>query len=128
VPINEYPSKRDAHVTVVAIHLGPVEGGPLEAVASVHAHARRGLEGDRHFRPLGAAAGQALTLVEQEVAEGLRLAAGATRRQLTVRGIRLNELVGKRFTVGEVECYGVRLCEPCLHLQQLTRPGLITTR
>jgi MOSC domain-containing protein YiiM len=34
-------------------------------------------------------------------------------------------LVGKRFRVGEVECRGVELCEPCLHLQQLTRPGII---
>ena len=27
--------------------------------------------------------------------------------------------------VGDVECYGVELCEPCLHLQKMTRPGLI---
>ena len=37
----------------------------------------------------------------------------------------LNELIGKRFRVGEVECYGVEICEPCLHLQELTRPGII---
>jgi MOSC domain-containing protein YiiM len=42
-----------------------------------------------------------------------------------VRGVRLNDLVGKRFRVGDVECYGVELCEPCLHLQELTRPGII---
>jgi MOSC domain-containing protein YiiM len=39
--------------------------------------------------------------------------------------VRLNDLVGKRFRVGGVECYGVELCEPCLHLQELTRPGII---
>ncbi len=44
---------------------------------------------------------------------------------MTVRGVRLNDLVGKRFRVGDVECYGVELCEPCLHLQELTRPGII---
>jgi MOSC domain-containing protein YiiM len=27
--------------------------------------------------------------------------------------------------VGAVECYGIELCEPCLHLQQMTRPGII---
>ena len=37
----------------------------------------------------------------------------------------MNDLVGKRFTVGEVECLGVELCEPCLHLQEMTRPGII---
>ena len=42
-----------------------------------------------------------------------------------MRGVRLNDLVGRRFLVGEVECVGVELCEPCLHLQSLTRPGII---
>ncbi len=42
-----------------------------------------------------------------------------------MRGVRLNDLIGKRFRVGDVECFGVKLCEPCLHLQQLTRPGII---
>ncbi len=44
---------------------------------------------------------------------------------MVVRGVRVNELVGKRFWVGDVECLGVELCEPCLHLQQMTRPGII---
>jgi MOSC domain-containing protein YiiM len=39
--------------------------------------------------------------------------------------VRLNDLVGRRFRVGEVECLGVELCEPCLHLQEMTRPGII---
>ena len=42
-----------------------------------------------------------------------------------MRGVRLNDLVGKRFRVGDVECFGVELCEPCLHLQELTRPGIV---
>jgi MOSC domain-containing protein YiiM len=37
----------------------------------------------------------------------------------------LNDFVGKRFVVGEVECFGVELCEPCSHLESLTRPGII---
>ena len=44
---------------------------------------------------------------------------------LRVRGVRLNDLVGKRFAGGEVECYGVELCEPCEHLESMTRPGII---
>jgi MOSC domain-containing protein YiiM len=44
---------------------------------------------------------------------------------VTVRGVRLNDLVGKRFRVGDVECYGVELCEPCRHLEEMTRPGII---
>jgi MOSC domain-containing protein YiiM len=112
-------------MTVVAIHIGPPGALELRSVESVHALAGKGLEGDRHFYPGGAARGRALTLVEQEVVEEVGLPPGGTRRQLTVRGVRLNDLVGKRFRVGEVECYGVELCEPCLHLQKLTRPGII---
>ena len=110
---------------VEAIHIGPGEAEPLHAVDSVTAVAGRGIEGDRHYREGGAKPGQALTLVEAENVEDVGLAAGATRRQLTTRGVRLNDLVGKRFRVGDVECYGVELCEPCLHLQEMTRPGII---
>jgi MOSC domain-containing protein YiiM len=112
-------------MTVVAIHIGPVESGELEAVESVSAVAGQGLEGDRHFHPEGAPPGNALTLVEEEVVEDVGLAPGGTRRQVTVRGIALNDLIGKRFRVGEVECYGIEICEPCNHLQKMTRPGII---
>ena len=110
---------------IEAIHIGADEGGPLSPVESVRAFAGKGLEGDRNFREGGAKPGQAITLVEAEIVEDVGLAPGATRRQITVRGVALNDLVGKRFTVGEVECYGVELCEPCLHLQEMTRPGII---
>jgi MOSC domain-containing protein YiiM len=63
--------------------------------------------------------------VEEENDESVGLAPGATRRQVTTRGVRLNDLVGKRFRVGEVECYGVELCEPCSHLERMTRPGIV---
>jgi hypothetical protein len=112
-------------VTVVAIHIGAEKSGLLREVPTAAAHAGQGLEGDRYFQPLGAPAGTALTLIEHEVVEALGLPPGAARRQLTVRGVHLNELVGKHFTVGDVLCYGVELCEPCLHLQNMTRPGLI---
>jgi MOSC domain-containing protein YiiM len=42
------------------------------------------------------------------------------------RGVGLNDLVGREFTIGEVRCRGVELCEPCLALQEITgEPGLI---
>ena len=112
-------------MAVEAIHLGAERVPELWTVESVRAVSGKGLEGDRHFHEEGASPGQALTLVEAEVVEDVGLAAGETRRQLTVRGVRLNELIGKRFRVGEVECYGVELCEPCLHLESMTRPGII---
>lgn len=115
----------DRGVTVEAIHLGAPQVAELWTVDSVRAVAGKGLEGDRHYHEEGAPSGQALTLVEAEVVEEVGLAAGETRRQVTVRGVRLNELVGKRFLVGDVECLGVELCEPCSHLEKMTRPGMI---
>ena len=112
-------------MVVEAIHLGAPRTPELWAVESVSAVTGKGLEGDRHFHAEGARPGQALTLVEAEIVEDVGLPPGGTRRQVTVRGVRLNELVGRRFRVGEVECYGVELCEPCVHLEQMTRPGII---
>ena len=112
-------------MTVEAIHLGAPRVAELWTVESVRAVAGKGLEGDRHFHENGAPPGQALTLVQAEIVEDVGLAPGETRRQVTVRGVDLNALVGERFRVGEVECVGVELCEPCSHVEQLTRPGII---
>ena len=87
------------------------------------------MEGDRHFFPAGdAPPGQAITLIEAEALEsfgsesGIELSPAAVRRQVLTRGIGLNDLVGRRFRVGEVLCEGVELCEPCNHLAVAHRP------
>jgi MOSC domain-containing protein YiiM len=111
-----------------AMHVEAINIGPSDAIVPVQtasALAGQGLQGDRHFYQEGAAPGEALTLIEAEVLESVGLTGAESRRQVVVRGVRLNDLVGKRFRVGDVECLGVELCEPCLHLQQLTRPGII---
>jgi MOSC domain-containing protein YiiM len=110
-------------MNVEEINIGPSDAiAPVDSVAAL---AGKGLEGDRKFFGAGAAPGEALTLIEAEVLEDVGLTGAQSRRQVVVRGVRLNDLVGKRFRVGEVECYGVELCEPCRHLQELTRPGII---
>ena len=108
---------------VEAITIG--ESDSLRPVESVDAVAGKGLEGDRHYYVEGARPGGAITLIEAEVLEDVGLSGPQSRRQVVTRGVRLNDLVGKRFLVGGVECEGVELCEPCLHLQSLTRPGII---
>ena len=108
---------------VEQINIGPSDA--LASVDSVAAIAGKGLKGDRQFFEHGAEAGDALTLIEAEALEDVGLTGAQSRRQVVVRGVRLNDLVGKRFMVGDVECLGVKLCEPCLHLQQLTRPGIV---
>ena len=108
---------------VEAINIGTSDAlGPVDSVRAV---AGQGLAGDRYFFADEAASGEALTLIEAEALEDVGLTGAQSRRQVVVRGGGLNDLVGKRFRVGEVECLGVELCEPCLHLQGLTRPGII---
>ena len=109
---------------VEAIHISPENERLPEAVEAVEVTAD-GVRGDRYF---GA---RNLTLIEAEALEGLledtgiELSAAESRRQVLTRGVRLNDLVGKRFSVGEVECVGEEWCEPCNHLQGLTRPGVL---
>jgi MOSC domain-containing protein YiiM len=49
----------------------------------------------------------------------------ATRRNVLTRGIDVNALVGRTFRIGDVLCHGSRLCEPCVHLDRLSGPGLL---
>ena len=103
----------------------------MREVERVRANAGVGLEGDcfalgcGHYSP-DLRVSRDLTLIEAEVIEdlarkhGIQLAPGETRRNLTTRGIRLIELIGRRLWVGEVLCDGTRLCEPCQYLTELT--------
>ena len=54
----------------------------------------------------------------------LELPPNETRRNLLTRGVPLNHLVSREFLVGPVRLRGLRLCEPCKHLEKLTRPGV----
>jgi MOSC domain-containing protein YiiM len=110
------------------IHIAPAADAPMVAVERSTAIAGIGLEGDRYATKTGSwshdpRVDRDITLIEAEVYDdlakndGIRLAPGATRRNVTTRGIGLNELVGRRFRIGEVVCEGTRLCEPCQHLE-----------
>ena len=118
---------------VEAIALADRATGDMQTVASAKALANRGLEGDRYAAKAGTftpandtTRGYDLTLIEAEVLDNLTLPHGGSlgyaqaRRNLVTRGIDLNALVGRRFRVGNVECLGQRLCEPCAHLERLT--------
>jgi len=122
---------------IVAIHLSDTAGAPMRSVARVQAVAGVGLEGDRyatrqgHWSPIRRA-GDQLTLIEQEVlreldaAHGFGLLNGNSRRNVTTAGIRLDELIGRRFRLGEAVCRAVRRCEPCSYLEGLLgRPVLV---
>lgn len=122
--------------TVTAIVLAPAAEAPAHEVQRARARPGAGLEGDRYAQGAGSfstrgAQGHELTLIEAEALEGIavpgggRLTPAQARRNVVTRGVSLNDLVSRRFTVGEVECVGRRLCEPCALLERLTRPGVL---
>jgi MOSC domain-containing protein YiiM len=104
------------------------------SVAEVHAVPDRGLRGDRFFRRSWSAVGRpdkAVTLVEVETVEaaaaelGTPLAAADVRRNIVTRGVPLVELLNREFSIGEVVLQGLRLFEPCMHMEKLVGiPGV----
>ncbi|HEX8155951.1 MAG TPA: MOSC domain-containing protein [Solirubrobacteraceae bacterium] len=120
---------------VEAIALARDAEAAVRLVQEATARAGAGLHGDRYGAGRGTfsnpnAGGIDLTLIEAESMDALALDSGQlryedARRNIVTRGIDLNALVGERFAVGEVQCLGQRLCEPCAHLQRLTQPGTL---
>ena len=123
---------------VEAIAVADRAEAPMQQIPTARAIPGRGLDGDRYasrvgtFTPRsGRGSGYDLTLIEAEVLDeltlpdGHRLGYAEARRNLVTRGIDLNALVGQRFRVGDVECIGRRLCEPCAHLERLTYKGVV---
>jgi MOSC domain-containing protein YiiM len=117
---------------VEGIYVTDTSGELPQAVERIEAVAGAGLRGNRYFFANGdAPSGRAITLIAAEALEafesetGIPFSAAESRRNVLVRGVDVNALVGKRFRVGAIECEGVELCEPCTHLEGMTRPGII---
>jgi MOSC domain-containing protein YiiM len=116
--------------TVIAIHIAPAAEAPMLSLAEARAVPGQGLEGDRYFQKQGTfwtpKSDVEVTLIESEAFDGLRretnldLDPSAGRRNIVTRGVALNHLVDREFQIGEVRLRGMRLCEPCKHLQKIS--------
>jgi MOSC domain-containing protein YiiM len=125
--------------TVVSINIAPSAESPMVSVEEARAVPGRGLEGDRYFFRRGTfykpQPDRELTLIEAEAIEAMKhelnvdYGLSDSRRNVVTRGVPLNHLVGKEFWIGEVKARGLKLCEPCSHLQKLSHekvlPGLV---
>jgi len=122
---------------VISIHISSEASQPMQSLSQVNAAAGKGLEGDRYYRATGTYSNKPdparqVTLIEFESIEalesehGIRLLPGDIRRNLVTRDVALNHLVGKEFKVGETLLRGIRLCEPCTHLESLTQEGVMS--
>ena len=120
------------------IHIAPAASLAMEETAEANLVAGRGIEGDRYFLGTGTYSRKPdvfreVTLFEIEVLEALarndpplqfgpiKLEPADHRRNLTVVGVPLNHLVGRRFRVGNCILIGGRLNFPCRYLEKLLR-------
>jgi MOSC domain-containing protein YiiM len=120
---------------VEAIGIASAAGEPLRSIERVEAVAGRGLAGDRYASEQGefsdrTSGARDVTLIAAEAlaalrASGVELSHLESRRNVLVRGVDVNALVGRRFRIGAVECVGRELSDPCTYLEGLTRPGVL---
>jgi MOSC domain-containing protein YiiM len=116
---------------VEAIYIAPEGGAAMVTLNAASLIAGCGIEGDRNFKAAGAAPDTQVTLIEAEAvdrfnaATGIGISAGAPRRNIVTRGIGLNTLVGKEFSVGTTTLQGIELCEPCATLGKRIATGAV---
>jgi MOSC domain-containing protein YiiM len=96
----------------------------INEVNSIDVLANQGVIGDRHFKEFNDPYNQ-LSLIESEniddynIKYGLNIPYLDFRRNIVTKGIQLNNLVGKKILVGNVEVEGIDLCRPCRHLTEV---------
>jgi MOSC domain-containing protein YiiM len=116
---------------VVSLHVAGKAAEPMVQVPSVMAVAGQGIEGDRYFLGTGfysdkPGPDRELTLIELETIDallhdhGIELKPAEARRNVVTEGVPLNHLVRREFQIGEAVALGIRLCEPCTHLVEVT--------
>ena len=96
----------------------------IEEVDSIEVLANKGVVGDRHFDDYNDPYCQ-LSLIESENIDyyntkfGLNISYINFRRNIITKGIKLNDLVGKKLLIGKVKVEGIDLCRPCKHLAEM---------
>ena len=96
----------------------------IEEVETIEVLANKGVVGDRHFDNYNDPFCQ-LSLIEAENIDEYNLKFGLNipyldfRRNIITKGIKLNDLVGKKLLIGNVEVEGIDLCRPCRHLTEM---------
>jgi MOSC domain-containing protein YiiM len=123
------------HGQLIGIFIAKRKGDELQPLDQIEAIAGHGLVGDRYFskeesRSAKDGPEREVTLIESEALESLAreyeisLEPAHSRRNLLTRGVPLNHLIGQTFAIGPVVLRGIRLCEPCGHLEKLTCKGV----
>ena len=97
---------------------------PITEVDSIEVLANKGIVGDRHFHDSNDPYNQ-LSLIESEnideynIKFGLNIPYTNFRRNVVTKGIKLNDLIGKKLKIGNVKLKAIELCRPCRHLTEM---------
>ena len=108
---------------VIEIAISESSGRVMKNVYSVESIVGKGLLNDRHFKEDNEKKSQ-ITLIEIENINHYNQISRASilpkdfRRNIITKGIKLNELVGSEFFIGEVKVRAHDLCRPCKYLQE----------
>tara|TARA_B100001123_G_C14690831_1_gene781263 strand:- start:110 stop:550 length:441 start_codon:yes stop_codon:yes gene_type:complete len=107
---------------VVKIAISKDFENSMESVAQVDAIAGKGLIGDRYFKENNENKSQ-ITLIEIENINYYNITSETSidpinfRRNIITQDIKLNDLLGLEFFIGEVKVKAHDLCRPCKELQ-----------
>ena len=97
---------------------------PIKEVNSIEVLTNKGVLGDRHFQEFNDPYNQ-LSLIESENIDDYNIRFGLNipyidfRRNIITKGIHLNDLIGKKLKIGNVELEAIDLCRPCKHLTEV---------
>ena len=109
---------------VLKLGITDINNKKIKEVEKIEVLTNKGVIGDRHFNEFNDPYCQ-LSLIESENIDYYNLRYGLNipyldfRRNIVTKGIRLNELIGKKFVIGKVKVEGIDLCRPCRHLTEM---------
>ena len=95
----------------------------IQEVKEINVSAGKGIIGDRYYCEHNEDCNQ-LTLIESENIDyynekfNLKIPYLSFRRNIVTRGIKLNDLVGKKLIIGQTAIKAIDLCRPCKSLQK----------
>ncbi|MBK1857257.1 MOSC domain-containing protein [Cerasicoccus arenae] len=108
--------------------LGRLDNG-MAPQNAIECHAGHGIADDRYYDYKEDFKGQ-ITFFDGSVADGLKLAfnlpsldRSSFRRNVLIKNVDLNALIGKKFRIGEVTFSGSEECTPCYWMDEAVVPG-----
>jgi len=117
--------------TIFKIYISEHAGSDIQSISSATLIAGKGIEKDRYFLGKGTFSellknnpAAELTLIEKEEIDKFNRVHkqnhqyGDLRRNIVTENFRLNDFVGKEFSIGSIKLKGIKLCEPCQYLSE----------